>query len=123
LWSTYSLLTEIETIFRSLKTDLGLRPVYHHKEERADGHLFITVLAYQFVQIIRRRLKEGGIDLSWNAVRRIMAGQCRVTASFWPADGRALHVRKATRAEPEQLSIYRVLSLDSAPGGVCKTTV
>jgi transposase len=46
--------------------------VFHHKEERADGHLFITVLAYQFVQIIRRRLKESGIDLSWNSIRRII---------------------------------------------------
>jgi hypothetical protein len=52
-----------------------------------------------------------------------MAGQCRVTASFRRADGRALHVRKATRAEPEQLAIYRALNLDSAPGGVCKTIV
>jgi hypothetical protein len=58
-------------------------------EERADGHLFITVLAYQLVQIIRRCLKESGIDLSWNSIRRIMAGQCRVTASFRRADGRA----------------------------------
>ena len=123
LWRTYLMLTDLEAVFRSLKSELGLRPVFHHKEERADGHLFITVLAYQFVQIIRRRLKESGIDLSWNSIRRIMTGQCRVTASFRRADGRALHVRKATRAEPEQLAIYRALNLNSAPGGVCKTIV
>jgi transposase len=123
LWRTYIMLTDLEAVFRSLKSELGLRPVFHHKEERADGHLFITVLTYQFVQIIRRRLKESSIDLSWNSIRRIMAGQCRVTTSFLRADGRALHVRKATRAEPEQLAIYRALNLDSAPGGVCKTTV
>jgi hypothetical protein len=34
-----------------------------------------------------------------------------------------LHVRKATRAEPEQLAIYRALNLDSVPGGICKTIV
>jgi hypothetical protein len=123
LWRTYIMLTDLEAVFRSLKSELGLRPVFHSKEERADGHLFITVLAYQFVQIIRRHLKESGIDLSWNSIRRIMAGQCRVTASFMRADGRALHVRKATRAEPEQLAIYRALNLGSAPGGVCKTIV
>jgi transposase len=123
LWRTYIMLTDLEAVFRSLKSELGLRPVFHSKEERADGHLFITVLAYQFVQIIRRHLKERGIDLSWNSIRRIMASQCRVTASFRRADGRALHVRKATRAEPEQLAIYRVLNLDSAPGGVYKTIV
>jgi hypothetical protein len=63
------------------------------------------------------------IDLSWSYIRRIMPGRCRVTASFRRADGRALHVRKATRAESEQLAVYRALNLDSAPGGVYKTIV
>ncbi|MDD5319287.1 MAG: hypothetical protein PHD43_01490 [Methylococcales bacterium] len=64
----------------------------------------------QFVQIIRRRLKASGINPSWNAIDRIMASQCRVMASFRRADGRALHARKATRADPGQLAIYRALS-------------
>jgi hypothetical protein len=42
------MLTDLEAAFRSLKSELGFRPVYHHKEERVDGHLFITVLAYQY---------------------------------------------------------------------------
>jgi hypothetical protein len=46
----------IEAVFRCFKSELGLRPIFHHKEVRADGHLFITVLAYQFAQLIRRRL-------------------------------------------------------------------
>ena len=36
--------------------ELGLRPIYHHKAIRADGHLFITVNAYQLLQVIRTRL-------------------------------------------------------------------
>jgi len=44
LWTTYTMLTEIEATFRSLKTDLGLRPVYHQKEDRVTGHLFITTV-------------------------------------------------------------------------------
>ena len=47
------MLTDLEAVFRSLKSELGLRPVYHSKEERTDGHLFITVLAFQFVQFLR----------------------------------------------------------------------
>ena len=65
LWQTYTLLTDLEAVFRSLKSELGLRPVYHHKEDRADGHLFITVLAYQAVQVLRRKLKLQGINASW----------------------------------------------------------
>ena len=45
LWRTYTMLTDLESVFRSLKSELGMRPVYHHKEDRCDGHLFITVLA------------------------------------------------------------------------------
>jgi len=52
-----------------------------------------------------------------------MAGRCRVSASFRRADERALHVRKATRAEPEQLAIYSAFNLDSTPKGVCKMIV
>jgi hypothetical protein len=68
-------------------------------------------LAYLSVQLIRRRLKESGINAnsSWRTLREIMRTQCRQTASFRRADGKALHVRKATRAEPEPLAIYRAL--------------
>ena len=107
-------------MFRSFKSELGLRPVFHHKEERADGHLFITVLAYQFVQLIRRRLREHTITDSWSTLRATLAGQCRVTATFRRPDGRALHVRKTTQAETGQLRIYQALGLDPSPGGVKK---
>jgi transposase len=123
LWRTYTMLTDLEAVFRSLKSELGLRPVFHHKENRVDGHLFITVLAYQFVQIIRRHLKERGIEGRWSTLRDILASQCRVTATFTTADGRTLHVRKATRAEPAALAIYQALNLNPAPGGIIKTII
>ena len=40
------MLTDVESVFCSLKSELGLRPVYHRKQVRSDGHLFISVLAY-----------------------------------------------------------------------------
>jgi transposase len=125
LWRTYMMLTDLEAVFRCFKSDLGFRPIFHSKEERADSHLFITVLAYQFVQLIRRRLKESGSDVngSWRTLREIMSTQCRVTASFRRADDKALHVRKATRAEPEQMTIYRALKVNPAPGGISKTII
>ena len=110
-------------MFRSLKSELGLRPVFHHQENRVDGHLFITVLAYQFVQIIRRQLKEQGIVGRWATLREILGSQYRVIATFRRADGRILHVRKATRPEPEALAIYRALNLNPAPGGIVKMIV
>ncbi len=121
LWYTYIMLTDLEAVFRSLKSELGFRPVYHHKEDRIDGHLFITVLAYQFVQVIRRHLGNCHINASWSSIRQTLSGQCRVTASFRRADGGAIHIRKATRAEPEQLLIYQALNINPAPGGISKT--
>ena len=123
LWRTYIMLTDLESVFRSLKSELGMRPVFHQKEERSDGHLFITVLAYQFVQIIRRNLRAKGICDSWSSLRKTLIGQSRVTATFNRLDGRTLHVRKATQAEPEQLKIYQALGVNTRPGGVKKMIV
>ena len=116
------MLTDLEAVFRSLKSELGLRPIFHSMQNRSDGHLFITVIAYQLVQIIHR-LAALGETASWTTLRRILKGQHRVTATFRRNDGRSLHVRKATRAEPHQLKIYTALGLDPAPGGIMKLTV
>jgi transposase len=120
LWRTYMMLTDLEAVFRSLKGELGLRPIFHSKEERSDGHLFISVLAYQFVQTIRQRLRAHGIHDSWSSLREVLAVQRRVTASFVQKDGRTLHVRKTTRPEPDLLHIYDALGLAHQPGGVQK---
>ncbi len=123
LWRAYMTLTDLEAVFRSLKGELGLRPIFHSKEERTDGHLFISVLAYQLVQSIRRRLKDRCIDLSWSGLREILSVQRRVTASFTQKDGRTLHVRKATRPEPDLVRLFDALGLAHQPGGIQKLVV
>ncbi len=120
LWRTYMMLTDLEAVFRSLKGELGSRPIFHSKEERSDGHLFISVLAYQFVQAIRLRLQAHGIHDSWSNLREILTVQRRVTASFGQRDGRTFHVRKATRPEPDLVRLYDALGLAHQPGGVQK---
>lgn len=122
LWRTYTMLTDLESVFRSLKTELGLRPVYHSKQERVDGHLFITVLAYQCVQVLRVQLKEAGIHDRWAVLRETLSVQRRVTASFKQRDGRTLNVRKSTLAEPELTKIYRAIGVTASPGGTKKMT-
>ena len=122
LWHTYAMLTDLEAVFRSLKSELGLRPVFHHKEHRTEGHLFITVLAYQLVQAIRHKLKAAGEHASWASLREILSVQQRITATFRQRDGRTLHVRKATAAEPALRRIYDALDINPAPGGVRKYT-
>jgi len=113
---TYVTLTDLEAVFRSLKSELGLRPVYHHKTERVSGHLFISVLAYHLVHSIRLQLKACGMHLSWDGIRRELDGQDRVTVELKREDGRTVHVRKATRAEPRQQLIYDALGITDRPG-------
>jgi hypothetical protein len=120
LWRTYTMLTDLESVFRSLKSELGLRPVFHQKEDRSDGHLFITVLAYQCVQLLRTQLKKAGIDDSWASLRKPLSVQRRVTTSLRRRDGRTVHVRKSTVAEPALLKIYQALNINPAPGGTKK---
>jgi transposase len=123
LWRTYTMLTDLESVFRSLKSELGMRPVYHHKEERCDGHLFITVLAYQAVQVIRRKLGEHGIKESWATLREKLSNQYRITATFKQRNGKTLHVRQATQPEGELGDIYAKLKINPNPGGLKKMTI
>jgi transposase len=120
LWRTYVQLTELEAVFRSLKSELGLRPIYHRLDNRCRAHLWISVLAYQCVQFLRRTLKAQGIDASWNTIRKTLAQQQRITASFNAAAGGTLHVRKATTPDAEAAAIYRALGLNDKPGGTKK---
>lgn len=123
LWRTYTLLTDLEAVFRCLKSELGLRPVYHHKTKRVSGHLFISVLAYHLVHTIRYQLKACNIHLSWNGLRRELDGQDRVTVELKRQDGKTLHIRRSTRPEPRQQLIYDALGISDRPGKTEKTIV
>jgi hypothetical protein len=123
LWRTYIMLTNLESVFRSLKTDLGLRPVFHQIDRRVEGHLFISVLAYHFVHTLRLQLKAKGIDDSWETLRETMATQQRITATLQRRDGRTVHVRKATRPEPRHQRINEALGHTPNPGGIHRVLV
>ncbi|MFZ0258199.1 MAG: transposase [Gammaproteobacteria bacterium] len=121
LWHTYTMLTDLEAVFRSLKSELGLRPVFHHNTERVSGHLFISVLAYHLVHTLRFQLKACGIHLSWESLRQALAGQVRITVELKREDGKTVHVRKASRPEPRQQVIYDALGISDRPGKTEKT--
>jgi transposase len=123
LWNTYTMLTDLEAVFRSLKSELGLRPIYHHKSKRVDGHLFISVLAYHLVHTLRIQLKAQGIHLSWESLRNQFAGQERVTVVLHREDGQIYHIRKATRPEPHQQILYNALGIAHLPGKTEKTLI
>lgn len=120
LWKTYTMLTEVESAFRSLKSELGMRPVYHQKEDRIDGHIFISILAYHVMHAIRYQLKNAGINNSWDGIREIMAIQIRSTTTLDLQKGGIVRMRKTSRATPEQSEIYRALGINANPCGLVK---
>lgn len=116
VWNIYTMLTEVEAAFRSLKTELGFRPVFHQKEARVDAHLFISVLAYHLLHTIRYQLKANHIFTGWQSIRDLLSTQMRITTTMMREDGKKLSIRKTTLPTPEQLSIYKALGVNSTPG-------
>jgi hypothetical protein len=57
VWRCYMQLVAVEEAFRTLKGDLGLRPIFHHKAERIEAHLFVAFLAYCLSTTLRQRLR------------------------------------------------------------------
>ena len=116
---TYVLLTEIEAVFRSLKSELGLRPIDHHKEHRADGHLLISVIAYQAIQVRRTRMAQTGVTASWTTIRNSLQTVSRITTTFDRPDGRSLHRRKTALPNADQTAIYNAMQI-TPPSGHAK---
>ena len=73
LWTRYVQLTQIEAVFRSLKNDLGIRPVYHRLEHRVDAHILVAFLAYCLQVTLKNRLQIHAPGLTPTAVMEKLA--------------------------------------------------
>ena len=118
IWSIYVMLTQLEDAFRTLKSDLLLRPVFHQKENRSDAHIFITLLAYHLLHSVRNCLKQQNISMSWKQIRDRMSTHCRLTNRMKTKQGHTLFIRKCSEPENFHKTIYNALRLDYRP---CKT--
>ena len=90
---------------------------------RVDGHLWITIMAYHLIQHCLHQLKQQGIQYEWRTVRKIMRSRMKVTTHAKIKDGRTLYLRSSTKAEGEQVGIYRALRLSSSILRTYKTVV
>jgi len=115
IWSLYAMLTRVEDAFRSLKNELKLRPIYHQKERRSDGHLFITVLAYHLLNSIQAKLYKKGIQMRWSSIRTFLSSHTLVTTSMTNIDGKRIHIRDCSELEPFHRQIYNALGLRDKP--------
>jgi transposase len=99
----YKQLLEVERAFRTLKTTLDLRPVYHRKDERIQAHVFLCFLALLLVRIAERKT-----NMTWDRIKAQMERLHLI--DFFSKDG---HVLQTTEPTSEQVNILKMLKIQS----------
>lgn len=110
-WRIYTLLTKAEAAFRTLKSPLAERPIFHHKECRVEAHIFLCVLAYHLLMAIEKTLLDAGMHTSWATVREQLKTHQVNTIVLPTGDGMELRIRKATTPEPTHQELYQKLGI------------
>ncbi|MFV1972058.1 MAG: transposase, partial [Acidimicrobiia bacterium] len=105
LWDIYNTIREVESTFRSLKSELKLRPIHHQNDDRIEAHLYLTMLAYQLVNTIRHMLKKAKIRYDWKNIKRIMSTQ-KIQTIILRTDKKEIHLRKPSTPITEVKQIY-----------------
>jgi hypothetical protein len=101
LWTRYVQLTQIESVFRSLKSELSIRPIGHQLEHRADAHVLIAFLAYSLQVTLKNRLTMHAPGLTPAAVFEKLATIQMVEVWIPMVDGRWLVMPRHTQPEPD----------------------
>ena len=117
LWQHYVQLTEIEAVFRALKSDLAIRPLYHQKDSRIEAHIFVSFLAYCLYITLGQRLRTLAPGLTPRAVLEKMAAIQMVDVWVPTTDGRLLILPRYTQPEKDhQMLLHQLhLQLPSQP--------
>lgn len=115
IWSLYVMLTTVEDAFRCLKDELGLRPNFHRKPERIEGHIFITILAYHLLHYIRFKLTRTGLSHRWPTILSWLSTHRIHTTSLPREEGGAIHIRHCTKPTIEQQQVYSALEITNIP--------
>jgi transposase len=105
LWHTYMLLTRVEAAFRHLKTDLSIRPIFHHKEKRGDAHVLFSVLAYALSVTLQLRHRQHGGSLTTAALLEALQPLGLAELSYRTSDGHRLAFERAAVPSAEQQTI------------------
>ena len=128
-WDYYNLIREIECSNRQLKTDLNLRPIYHRRDERSDAHLFLGLLSYWIVNVIRHQMKKENEKRKkadpnpkaeyptpyWTEIVRTMSTQKAVTSEAINTLGEKVEMRICSTPTTKAANIYSILNYKPMP--------
>jgi transposase len=111
LWARYIQLTNIEAAFRSLKSDLGLRPIYHRLESRVEAHIFVAFLAYCLQGTLKNRLQIHAPGLTPTQVLEKLASIQMIDVWIPTCDGRWLVLPRYTHPAKDLAALLEKLNL------------
>ena len=111
IWKLYTTLTQVESSFKALKTDLGMRPVHHQISERIKGHLFISVLAYHILNSIEVSLVQKGCHKKWSTIKKELSTHQRNTVIMTDDKKKIHHIRVSGMEEKNHYEIYELLEV------------
>lgn len=114
IWRTYTLLTRVESAFRTMKSPLMERPIFHQLAKRVEAHIFLCVLAFHLLVCIERMFLDEAIHTSWETIRNQLASHQIVTVVLPASNGDVLKIRRPTKPEKIHSDIYRTLRLSES---------
>jgi transposase len=112
LWTRYVQLTQIEAVFRSLKSELGVRPIYHQLEHRVDSHIMVAFLAYCLQVTLKNQMRSHAPGLTPAAVLDKLAAIQLIDVHIPTSDGRLLVLPRHTQPEPDLQLLLAQLRLE-----------
>jgi hypothetical protein len=111
LWERYVQLTEIEAVFKALKSDLAVRPIHHQLEHRVEAHIFVAFLSYCLMVTLKKRLQAHAPGLTPRAVLEKLRTIQMLDVWLPTTDGRHLMMSRYTQPESDQQLLLQKLRL------------
>ena len=111
IWQRYILLTQVEAAFRSLKSDLAVRPMRHQLEHRVEAHIFVAVMGYCLMVTLRQKLRSCADGLTAQDVLDKLGSIMMLDVRIPTADGRMLEMRRYSQPQQEHLIILDKLRM------------
>lgn len=111
LWQYYIQLTEIEQVFKELKSDLSLRPIYHQLDHRIEAHIFVAFIAYCLQVTLKFQARRLAPGLTPRAILEKLSAIQMVDVRLPTTDGRHLVLPRYTQPNADQQLLLQRLKL------------
>ena len=115
LWERYVQLSQIEAAFKAMKSELGIRPLYHQLGQRVEAHILVAFLAYCLLITLKNRLQVLAPGLTPKAVLEKLATIQMLDVWLPTTDGRWLVMPRFTQPEADQAILLHKLKLELPP--------